>query len=899
MRPANKDLRRLGISFVTEEAGIREYVLKSNSLKILLACTNALSAALVQHVYVGSRHEGSGRTGYAHLLEHMAFKGTDAHNKALGNSYDEFVKAHGNEMNATTWFDATKYFAKVPVHALRELIAHEADRLRNAHITDDELKNEMPVVVKEFELDENKPSSLLTKLIWSLAFTEHPYKVDTIGSRSEVMKVTAQALKDQFYDRFYWPNNIALIIAGGIDELQTLAWIAESYGKIPPSPQPIPQVYTVEPQQFGERRGVIHRPGDLANVGLAFHIPGSDHDDHWAIDVLSTVLGSGPSSRLYRKLVDKGLAAGAGAYNIDTHDPGLFEIRVVVAPGVKPERIEKLVLKEIEKLQSKPISVRELNRIKSQFRTASQMQRKETLGLAHTISNYEDSVDWLWGVRASAECDKLTPADVQRVANKYLVADNRIVGYFIPTGEKQASDQEEEKHDKPVVVDDTITSPTFEKTVTYPLPEDNTGTPLAKQVQTVTLANGLTLQMLPTTAEAPLGFSLMVNAGLNRSSGNRMLPGLTGELLTRGSAKFTKRRLTEIVSESQVDFDWSIDIDQAILETTVTAEHLPTWLDMVSDSLLQPKLAAEELELLKTQAAATLEQMAVDPQTQAWINFTQALYGAESPWRLDDVAMRQAQLSQVTHDDVVAFHKQFGPKGSVMSVVGKFDPAEMQRTIEAKLGNWQGGETPVHELPGSSISASNAGLRKSVFIPGKDAISILVGSTMPVSKRSPDYLATLLANNALGLDTMASRLGYEIREKRGLTYGVVSQLRNANYNGAPWSVRMSTDAQKLERSLSLIDKIVRCYVKDGIGDKELYLEKCTLLNSQALSMDAAVQVAHAICEAQYMGFGIDRLDTLVADVKAVTREQVNEAIRKYFLMDNTVTVVAGTLPEGK
>jgi len=896
MKPTSKTLRRLGISFVAEKNGISEYLLKRNSLKIVLAPNpSARTACVVQHVNVGSRHEGAGTTGYAHLLEHMLFKGTPTRNRENGNSYDEFVKAHGNVMNATTSFDRTNYFAQIPVYALGTYFEYEADRLRNARITDKELSSEMPVVVKEFEIGENDPGELAQKLTYSLAFTEHSYKVDTIGARSEVMKVTAAALKERLYDVYYWPNNVTLIVVGG-DESTVLRQIARAYGDIPPSPRSIPTPYTVEPPQFGERRAVIRRPGDLPIVRMAFHVPEADHADHYAIAALSVLLGGSAASRLERALVEQELAARAGAYSRATHDAGLFEVVVYLTPGTKPELVEKIALKQIEWFKTHLVSKRQMTSLKKLNRNGTLMARDHQIGFAMQLSENEAVADWQWGEDFDDNFDKLTAQDIQRVAKQYLIEDNRTVVYFLPSGEAVPASHDEDTPQRPEISDE-VSSPTFEKTVLYPL-GGQPAAGYAQQVRKVALANGLTVLLMPTPSQADsaLGFSLLVNAGFDRvPAEKRMALHATAEMLGLGSARFTKKRIQELTSEMIAGLHWQTGRFSSALRSLVPPADMPLYLDMVADGLLHPTFDAEELALLKTKSAADLEQAATDPDAQAGISLAQSLYPAESPFCQQSTETAKIRLGTVSVEDLRECHKLFGARGSVLAITGKFDAESMQKLVESKLGDWTGGEVRSTEPAPTTISA--AGGRKRVHLEGKDSIAIALGIPTALSKKSPDYLAAQIANSALGGDTMSSRLGFEIRERRGLTYGVYSSFTDEPVAGGPWMVNMSTDRTQLERSISLIEKIIACFAKDGIGEKELALEKSTLINHFAMSFDSMLRVAIAICNAEYEGVGIEFLDKYEEALKSVTREQVNEAIRRYFQVDNATIAVAGTLQE--
>ncbi|HYG79861.1 MAG TPA: pitrilysin family protein, partial [Pyrinomonadaceae bacterium] len=261
-----------GLTFVAESDGIREYRL-DNRMKVLLVENRVAPVATVMVLYrVGSRNEAVGYTGSTHLLEHMMFKGTPTFNKERNTQIAATLQKIGAAFNATTWYDRTNYFETVPSDQLELAIKLEADRMRNSLIADADRQSEMTVVRNELERGQNEPSEVLDEAVYAAAFREHPYHHPTIGWRADVEGVPTSRLKE-FYDTFYHPNNATTIVVGDFDREEALDLIVKHFGAYPSSPAPIPEVYTDEPEQQGERRLVIRRAGELAIVQVAFHAP--------------------------------------------------------------------------------------------------------------------------------------------------------------------------------------------------------------------------------------------------------------------------------------------------------------------------------------------------------------------------------------------------------------------------------------------------------------------------------------------------------------------------------------------------------------------------------------------------------------------------------------------------
>src|SRR5215216_2953557 len=262
-----------GVEFVAEEEGVREFRL-ANGLKLLLAQNRVAPVATFLVLYrVGSRNEAVGHTGATHLLEHMLFKGTPTFNKAKGTQVAATLQRVGADFNATTWYDRTNYFETVPSDALELAVHLEADRMRNSFIADEDRRSEMTVVRNELERGQNEPMLVLDEAVYAAAFREHPYHHPTIGWRADVEGVPTARLKE-FYDTFYHPNNTTVILVGDFDRAHALELINRYFGAYDVPAHPIPEVYTAEPEQQGERRLVIRRAGELALVQMAFHTPG-------------------------------------------------------------------------------------------------------------------------------------------------------------------------------------------------------------------------------------------------------------------------------------------------------------------------------------------------------------------------------------------------------------------------------------------------------------------------------------------------------------------------------------------------------------------------------------------------------------------------------------------------
>jgi zinc protease len=421
-----------GFSHVKSLSGIDEYRLDSNGLTVLLVPDHSAPVVTFQVTYqVGSRNEVTGTTGATHILEHMMFKGSEGFNDPKGNSVKQYLERVGGQFNASTSVDRTNYFATIGRESLEGYIAIEADRMRHLWLRESDRQSEMTVVRNEYERGKNDPDNVLMEEVTAAAYVALPYHHPTIGWKSDIEHVPIGRLRE-FYDTFYWPNNATVTVIGDVEPASTLGLIKKYYGGYSHSPAAIPTIYTEEPAQSGERRVFVRRPGELGTVIIAHKVPNGRDADQPALDMLDAILSSGKNARLYRGLVDQGLALNAGA-GTDLHrDLSLHTVYAVLAPGATHDQVEKALLAEITKIQTDGVTAAEVARVKQQYIAADAYKRDGTAAIAGEINEWIAVGDWTLYVTFPQKVQQVTPADVQRVARQYFKEDQSTTGWFIP-----------------------------------------------------------------------------------------------------------------------------------------------------------------------------------------------------------------------------------------------------------------------------------------------------------------------------------------------------------------------------------------------------------------------------------------------------------------------------------
>lgn len=386
---------------------------------------------------VGSRYETMGLTGATHFLEHLMFKGTERFNKRSGTSVFNVLQRVGAQVNATTWYDRTNYYELLPKEHLPLAIEVEADRMRGALIDADDLESERTVILNELDRGENDPTRKLYHAVWSAAFVAHGYHHPTIGWRSDVETVTPDGLR-HFYDTFYWPQNATVSVIGDFEKPDVLALIEEHFGSIENPAKRIPEPQTREPEQKGERRVVIRQAGQLGAVMVGYKSPPALDEDTDALDVLSVVLTSGKSARLYRRLTDRGLTTHLFGGASRLRDPGLTYVFAMLAPGRTHEEVEAAIYDAIEAVKSNGITEEELQRAKNQRKAQEAFGRDGSFAIAAQLNEAIAAGDWRLFTTIRDRIERVSVDDVQRVAQKYFVADARTVGFYVPIQETPA-----------------------------------------------------------------------------------------------------------------------------------------------------------------------------------------------------------------------------------------------------------------------------------------------------------------------------------------------------------------------------------------------------------------------------------------------------------------------------
>jgi zinc protease len=763
-----------GVTEGSTVEGITEYSLQ-NGLRFLLFPDQGKQQVTVNITYlVGSRHEGYGETGMAHLLEHLVFKGTPNHPDIPAE-----LTEHGAFPNGTTWVDRTNYFETFPAtdENLEWALDLEADRMVNSYIAGEDLESEMTVVRNEWESGENNPMGVLQKRVMSAAYDWHNYGNSTIGARADIENVPIDRLQ-AFYRKYYQPDNAILVVAGRFDRARALSLIADRFGSIPAPDRTganqLFDTYTAEPAQDGERSVTLRRVGDVQLVTAAYHMPPGSHEQFAAVAVMTHVLSTQPAGRLYKALVEPGLAANTLAGTSQFREPGLLFAGAQVRVEDSLDDAAQTLLATLDDMAAGPPTQEEVDRAKTEFLSGMELQFNNPQGIALQLSEWASMGDWRLLFLHRDRIEQVTTEAVHRVAQAYLKPSNRTIGYFLPTDETPA------RAEIPAPPDVTalVAGYTGREAVAEGEAFEPTPANIDARTETFSLASGMEVAFLP---KRNRGGAVTVTIQLRFGSeqalmGKAMAGSLAGSMLMRGTESRSRQEISDELDRLKAQGGLGSSATLANGSLTTVRENLPAVLRLAGEILREPAFDPTEFDLLVEQQLAGIEAQRSEPQALV----AEALGRHLNPWPPDHPFYAPtfdeqiARLEAASVEDSRAFWGAFaGAQGGTMSVVGDFDPAEIRPIIDDIFGSWTAPESYMRiDRPYRDIEA----VTEDIETPDKANAMMIAVLPFPMRDDDPDYPALVIANEILGGGFLNSRLATRIRQQEGLSYGVGSQF---------------------------------------------------------------------------------------------------------------------------
>jgi zinc protease len=874
-----------GVQKITSIEGVTEYAFP-NGLHVLLFPDNSKPKITVNVVYrVGSRNEGYGETGMAHLLEHMVFK-TSTSGREL---FKELTDRAGGFFNGTTNYDQTMYFEtfNASEENLRWALDLEADRMARMTMLKKDLDTEMTVVRNEMEAGENNPVEVLEERVLAAAYNFHNYGKTVIGNRTDVERVPIENLA-VFYKKYYQPDDAYLIIAGQFDESKALGMIAATLGAIPKPDRVLKQPYTSEPTQEGERTVVLRRVGNVQAVMAAYHMPAGLHPDAAALQVAAQILGAPQTGRLYKELVDGKKAVSTNMSADAMHDPGAAEALAQLKPDQSIDEAQQTLLKVVEGLGANPPTQEEVDRAKGRILKNIELALTNSQTVSIILGSAVGQGDWRALFLTRDEVAKVTPDDVTRVAKAYFKSSNRTVGEFIPTATP-------DRAEIPATPDAAALFKDYKGGAAIQQGESFDPTPqnIEARVIRAKLPNGIKLVMFPKkTRGGTVVARINIHFGDEKSLfGKSTQAAFAGSLLMRGTKSKNRQQIQDETDRLKAQISVAGGATQATASIRTLDANLAESLRLVRELFRESSFPESEFEQVRQQRIAGAEQGKTEPNNLAQIDLYRHLNAQYPRGHVHYVATLDEEIEEdkkVTLDEVRSFYQQFyGPGDGEIVLSGQFDPDQMRKLVTELFGDWKSPSRYQRVLdPYAQVDTVN----HKIETPDKQNGLYLSGMPLKMTDTDPDYPALTIAGMVFG-GSPNSRLFRRIRIKDGLSYGAGAQFQvPTGDNSAVLSGFAIAAPQNMPRVEADFNEELALALKDGFTADEVEKAKKTWLDTRTVQRSEEGSIASLLITREYWGRTMEWDAKLEAAVAALTPQQVNDAFKRH-VNPATVTIV--------
>jgi zinc protease len=863
-----------------------------NGMQVFTSLDRTTPNVTVQVWYgVGSKDDPQGRSGFAHLFEHMMFKAT---RNLPAESIDRMTEDVGGFNNASTWDDFTNYYEVVPANHLQRLLWVEAERMGSLVVDEANFKSERDVVKEEFRQNYlSQPYGRLFGLYLPQAtYQAHPYRRPGIGNIEELDAATIDDVR-AFHQTWYRPDNAALIVVGNFDEAQLNAWIDRYFGALKRPAQPMPRVTVKEPPRT--QPGVFDGYGPnvpLPAVAITWKAVEAAHPDAPALTVLDAILSGGKSSRLYNSLVyEKQIAAEAMSSADLPRDPGMFMVAAIMASGHGIDEGQAALLAEVGRLRDQPPTAAELAEAKNEL-VAGKLRERETIdgrgfALGQALMLTGDAA------RANTELAALqavTAADVQRVARKYLTDNGRMVIRYRPESERPAGQKDPAPAPPPKTVA-SYSGPVFtlaqEGERVQPPPLGEPVQPVLPTPSERTLKNGLRV-IVARSSDLPL-----VTADLTvRTGAWADPPGLAGAaamtagMLTEGTRT---RSAQEIASQTEAlgaSLASGGGLEASSVTLNVMPDKLPQALAIMADVAMNPAFAEEELERQRQQALDGLQVAYQQPGQLAAMAAAPVVFAGTAFGHAPNGTPES--LPKLKRTDLAAIHaRHYQPQNAVLVLTGDITPEQGFAMAEQAFGGWTGGGNP----PAAPVIRPQPKPRAiAIDIPGTGQASVNVVKPA-IARTDPDYYPGMVATTVLG-GGYSARLNQEIRIKRGLSYGARAGLSAARTTGS-FRATAQTKNESAPEVLDLINAEMRKLAAEPASPEEMKARKSVLVGAFGRELATSGGLADILGNLALYGLPLDEIGAYTAKVEAVQAPQVQDFARRVLDPAQSSVIVAG------
>ena len=864
-----------------QQLDLQQYVLDNGLEVILVRDASAPTVAVNIWYRVGGANDPQGKSGFAHLFEHIMFEGSP---HLPDGGMDQLLEAVGGSLNAFTGTDVTGYYQTLPSHQLPLALWLEADRMGGLAVTQENLDNQRAIVIEELQLRyDNSPYGTAVRALLTAPYTYEPYKRHIAGSIEDVNNALVEDVKS-FHRTWYLPNNATLVVAGDIDFEATRALIDDLFAPVPRGDDPpsLPE-YLPMPQEAAEIINIEDPLINLPALIITYEIPPLVSDDYPALVLLDNILSSGDSSRLAKSLLDTGQALQASSLVLDNRGPGIFGIILIPNMGVELETIEQVVYDEMQLILEQGVPQDELDKAIALIKSGQILGLETALGLAGSVQTANYYFGDPQAVFSGIErYEAVTSEDIQRVLAEYLEEKDRHVITV------SLSEAEPAPRVVPYAADEVIDEePDFRYIIEQsdpPPPLDVNAFSLPTITETV-LDNGLEVVVIEQPQMPIISLDIFFAGGATAAPQDLPgLAGMTGALITRGTETRSAQDIAGAIEQVGGAIGSSGASDSLSLGVFALIEDTDLAFELLTDMTLNANFPDSEIERERQQSISSLEASLAEPGFVAGRTFGKVLY-AGHPY---GNATTFESLEAITRADIVNFYSlRRQPENAVLIIAGAITTEEGLALAEANFSDWQGSAEAV-SFPDLSQQAETQ-----IYLvdrPGSTQAQFIIGN-LGMEGASLDYFPARVMNEVLG-GNFSSRLVQNIREDKGYTYSIGSGFSFPADTGTfrvSAAVRNDVIALTLEEVFKEIERIQT----EPLSDEELNDARDGIIGRFALTLETYQDFVESVASYKIRGVEIERLSKWLGLINDVSKDDVLEIANTYIQPDNFVIVVVG------
>jgi zinc protease len=877
----------------------------ANGLRALVLPRSRVPIVVCDLYYpVGSFDEPKGKSGLAHFLEHMLFKGTERFPKG---QIDQLAFLAGGHANAETGEDCTHFWFMFPSDRWELALEIESDRMSMAHFDPLEVEAERKVIAEERAREMESPLVRLDQMHQMVSYRKHPYRSPVLGWPEDAAVINGDDLR-AFYREHYRPDGAVLVVAGDIDPTDTLHKVESYFGNIGRGQRPRAQRSWHEPQQRRQRSFVIVDAQALPRGLLGWHTVPREHEDAPALDVLADLLGSGRQARLWQALVEESrLATWIEASHASARRAGQFFIQVESVPDADPLEIERRITRILDELAENGPTADELLRTRNRLEAGWRWEQEDLAGLAAGIGHAALWGDWRDWQSEHAAALAVDAEAIRRIAGRYLIEKNLTVGWSLRRerpGQAPSASSKRRTSPRSMPLAPELAKPdglenngkatesdvgdAMARLLAAPIEVPRSVARLADYRPARTcLRNGLRVIHESRPGTGVVALELHLDAGYLREA----RPGvacLTSRLLEEGTRYRSGLELAAAIE----NIGGTIEVAPACVSLRVRAEDLALALDLLAEIVRMPAFPAEALEWSRQRILADLQSDLEDPAVHAELILRGLIYGAHPLGRDPRGCLRD--LKQLKREDVVAHHRRhFAPNFSILVAAGEFERRTLSRLVKTHFGTWEVNNDPLPPRP--AVPMTRRPRLRRIDHPGGQ-VHILLGH-LGIPRHHPDFEALVVLDHILGTGPgFSDRLGRIVRDELGLVYSIGGGMTDsADLLPGLFRIYAGTMPEEAERVVAAITAQVWAMHDGDFGDDEVARAKSYLTGAYVFEFQTVEQRAERLLDLERLGLSLGEPLRWAERIARITPDQVRRAARIHLHPDALFRVEYGPL----